>query len=255
MGDLIRVAGRRTHIDLYDAELHDLTVAWVAAMFSPNGAASRFAPPLRTVGGAATSDPGCGGGNDAACEDDVRRCGFAYSAPLAASNCDPASPVPPEVGMSVDGRRSQNWEHREPLSGGSCGVEDGRVGEERCHCPHTDIPVAGTGRYFSLAGARFPMVTRSSACNPEYVGPQVVSLLAELDMVYELIAAGWELPAVFGPEPPVKGAAAAGRVDSLRSAVRRLVADGESDIRLLRVPGRLPGGEGSAAPESGCSVG
>ena len=250
MSDLIRVAGRRTHIDLYNAELHDLTVAWIAAMFSPNGATRRFASPLRTVGGVATRDPGCGSGNDAACEDDVRRCGFAYSAPLSTSNCDPASPVPPEVGASADGRRSQNWEHREP--DGSCGVEDGRVGAGMCHCPHTDIPVAGTGRYFSLAGERFPMVTRSSACSPEYVGPQVMSLLAELDEVHGLIAAGWKLPAVFGPEPPIKGAGAAGRVDSLRSAVRRLVADGESDIRLLRVPGRMLGGVGSAAPESGC---
>jgi hypothetical protein len=249
MGDLIRVAGRRTHIDLYDAELHDMTVAWIAAMFSPNGAASRFAQHLRAVGGIAARDPGCGR-NDASCEDDIRRCGFAYNAPMATSNCDPSLPVPTEVGASADGRRSQNWEHREPDS--SCGVEDGRVGAERCHCPHTDTPVAGTGRYFSLVGARFPMVARSSACSPEYVGPQVASLLAELDEVRGLIAAGWELPAVFGPEPPIKGAGAAGRVDSLRSAVRRLVADGESDIRLLRIPGRTPGGVGSAASGSVC---
>jgi len=250
MDDLIRVAGRRTYIDLYDAELHDMTVAWVAAAFSPNGAASRFAAPLRTVGGIATRDPGCVGGNEAACKDDIRRCGFAYSAPLATSNCDPASPVPPDVGVSADGRLSQNWEHRAP--DGSCGVEDGRVGAEACHCPHTDTPVAGTGRYFSLVGARFPLFARSLACNPEYIGPQVASLLAELDELRELIASGWELPAVFAPEPPVAGAGAAGRVDSLRSAIRRLVADGESDIRLLRVPGRMLGGVGSAAPESVC---
>ena len=250
MGDLIRAAGRRTHIDLYDAELHDLTVAWIAANFSPNGAARRFAPPLRTVGGVATRDPGCGGGNDASCEDDVRRCGFAYSAPLAVSNCDSGSPVPPEVGASSDGMRSQNWERREP--GGSCVVEGGQVDVERCHCPHADAPVAGTGRYFSIFGARFPMIARSSVCGPEYVGPQVASLLAELDEVYGLIAAGWELPAVFWPEPPVKGAGAAARVDSLRSAVRRLVAGGESDVRLLRIPGRVPGGVGTAAPELVC---
>jgi hypothetical protein len=253
MGDFIRVAGRRTHIDLYDAGLHDLTVAWVAANFSPNGAASRFAPRLRTVGGVATSDPGCGPGNDASCEDDARRCGFAYNAPLAVSNCDPGSPVPPGVGASADGRRSQNWERREPPLGGQCGVEDGQVGSEACHCPHTDVPVAGTGRYFSLAGARFPMFTRSSSCSPEYVGPQVAVLLAELDELHGLIAADWETRAVFAPEPPVKGAGAAARIDSLRSAVRLLVADGEGDVRLLRIPGRIPGGVGVASPESVCS--
>lgn len=244
MADFIRLAGRGAHIDLYDAELHDLTVEWVARVFGFNGASRRFLPGQRTTGGVATYDPGCGNENKASCDDDERRCGFAYSSPIATSNCDSSQPVPPEVDVSDDGTRSRNWERRDPS--GECGVEDGHVGAELCACPRTDLPVPGTGRYFAVPGLRFPLIARSSTCSPEYVGDEVGGWLAELDEAHGLIAAGWEVPAVFGPEPPVKGAGAAERIDALRGAVRGLLAEGETDFRLLRLPGNQDGGVGAA---------
>ena len=303
MSDLIRLAGRRMHTDLYDAELHDLTVEWIAGQFGFNGPMRRFAPPHRTSGGIATADPGCDNADVRACgenqvhpadtdndllispqeadafaefwlslpaptneserlryesmreevlrvasvsqsgdggyyDDGIspRRCGFAYVVPLDAEN------VPSEVGASADGARSRNREVGEDQ------FEPGQVNGTRCDCPRRDIPVAGSGRYFALPGLRFPMVMRSSACNPEYIGDQVAEWLWELDEVYRLVLAGWEIPAVPQPEPPVRAPAVAERVDLLRTAIREFLEFGETDLRLIRLPGGVPGEGEPGAP-------
>lgn len=55
MGDeFIRIGGRTTHKDLYDADLHDATIQWLAAQFDLNGSSFRFPPGTRTSGGVAT---------------------------------------------------------------------------------------------------------------------------------------------------------------------------------------------------------
>jgi len=294
MSDLIRLAGRRLHTDLFDADIHDLTVQWLASQFGFNGPMRRFPPQSRTSGGISTVDPGCGNEDTRECGDNKahpadtdndfrispqeasgyadfwlslpppetdaerrqyerlreevlkvaalsradsyydssvspRRCGFSYATPLDAENS------PSGLGVSTDGKRSQNREVSDDR------IELGQVNETRCDCPRRDMPAVGTGRYHPLPGMRFPMIMRSSACNPEYVGEQVAAWLEELDEAYRLILAGWEVPAVPQPEPPVRAAAAAGRIDMLRTAIRDLLAAGETDFRLLRLPGGIAG--------------
>jgi len=60
--------------------------------------------------------------------------------------------------------------------------------------------------------------------------------LAELDEAYRLVVSMSEVSAVFADEPPITWVGVATRLDTLRSAVRDLLSEGETDLRLTRLP-------------------
>lgn len=235
MSDFIRLSGRRAHRDLFDADLHDETVRWLSERFGFNGSVRRFAPPQRTVGGAFTAEVVCDDTKDVPCGDEGNGCGFVYNSEVPTSGCDPSGALPDGVGLSGDGRHSRDWEHP-PEHGSPCEIEAGQAGKESCRCPREDVPIPGSSLYFSVPASAFPLISRSAACGAEYVGADVGGWLAELDEAYRLVVSMSELPAVFADEPPIAWAGVATRLDILRSAVRDLLSEGESDLRLMRLP-------------------
>lgn len=235
MSDFIRLSGRKAHRDLFDADLHDGTTQWLSERFGFNGNVRRFALPQRTVGGAFTAEIVCDDTKDIPCGDDGDGCGFVYNTEVLASGCDSSAAPPEDVGLSDDSRHSRNWEHPQEHES-PCGIESGQVGEESCRCPRENIPVPGTSLYFSVPASAFPLISRSTTCGTEYVGPEVGDWLAELDEAYRLVVSMSEVPAVFADEPPITWAGVATRLDELRSAVRDLLSEGETDFRLTRLP-------------------
>lgn len=235
MSDFIRLSGRRAHRDLFGADLHDETVKWLSERFGFNGNVRRFAPPQRTVGGAFTAGVVCDNTKDVPCGDDGDGCGFTYNAEVLTSGCDQSGALPEEIGMSDDNRRSRDWEHPQE-HGSPCEIEAGQAGEQSCRCPREDVPIQGSSLYFSAPASAFPLISRSAACGAEYVGADVSDWLAELDEAYRLVVSMSEVPAVSADEPPIAWAGAATRLDVLRSAVRDLLTEGESDLRLTRLP-------------------
>lgn len=234
MSDFIRLSGRRAHRDLHDADLHDDTIQWLSERFGFNGNTRRFAPPQRTVGGAITAEVVCDNAKDTPCGDEGDGCGFVYNSEVLTSGCDPSDALP-EVGMSGDSQHSRDWEHP-PEHVSPCEIEAGQVGEESCRCPTEDVPIPGSSRYFSVPCSAFPLICRSAVCGTEYVDGEVGDWLAELDEAYRLVVSMSEVPAVFAAEPPITWAGVASRLDLLRSAVRDLLFEGESDLRLMRLP-------------------
>lgn len=235
MSDFIRLSGRRAHRDLFDADLHDETVKWLSERFGFNGNARRFAPPQRTSGGAFTAEVACDNTKGMPCGDEGDGCGFVYNSEVLTSGCGPSGGLPGGVGLSGDSRHSRDWEHP-PEHESPCELEAGQAGEESCRCPAEDVPIPGTSLYFSVPGSAFPLISRSAACGAEYVGAEVSDWLAELDEAYRLVVSMSEVPAVFAAEPPITWAGVAMRLDATRSAVRDLLSEGESDIRLARLP-------------------
>ncbi len=234
MSDFIRLGGRRAHRDLFDADLHVETAQWLSERFGFNGNTRRFAPPQRTAGGAITAEIACDNTEEVPCGDEGDGCGFAYNSEVLASGCDPSG-VLPEVGMSDDSRHSRDWEHPQGHSS-PCEIEPGQVDQESCRCPTGNVPIPGSSLYLSVPGSAFPLISRSAACAAEYVGEEVGDWLAELDEAYRLVVSMSEVPAVFADEPPITWAGVATRLDILRSAVRELLSEGESDLRITRLP-------------------
>lgn len=235
MSDFIRMSGRRAHRDLFDADLHDKTVGWLSEMFGFNGNTRRFAPPQRTSGGAFTAEAACDNAKYVPCGDDGDGCGFVYNSEVLASGCDLSGVLPEGAGLSDDGRHSRDWEHP-PEHESPCEIEAGQAGRESCRCPREDVPIPGSSLYFSVPASAFPLISRSAACGAEYVGAEVSGWLTELDEAHRLVASMSEVPSVFADEPPITWAGVAARLDTLRSAVRDLLSEGESDLRLLRLP-------------------
>ncbi len=235
MPDFIRMSGRRAHRDLFDADLYDETAGWLSEMFGFNGNARRFAPPQRTSGGAFTAEVACDNTEDVPCGDDGDGCGFTYNPDAPASGCNPSGALPEGVGLSDDSRRSRDWEHP-PEHESPCEIEAGQAGRESCRCPREDVPIPGSSLYFSVPASAFPLISRSAACGAEYVGAEVNEWLAELDEAHRLVVSMSEVPAVSADEPPITWTGAAARLDMLRSAARDLLSEGESDIRLTRLP-------------------
>lgn len=235
MSDFIRLSGRRAHRDLFDADLHDETAKWLSEMFGFNGNVRRFDPPQRTAGGAFTAEAVCDNTKDVPCGDEGDGCGFVYNSEVLASGCNPSGALPDGVGLSADGRHSRAWEHP-PEHESPCEIETGQTGEESCRCPRADIPIQGSSLYFSVPASAFPLISRSAACGAEYVGAEVSDWLAELDEAHWLVVSMSEVPAVFADEPPITWAGVATRLDAMRSAVRDLLSEGESDLRLMRFP-------------------
>ena len=316
MGDeFIRIGGRTTHKDLYDADLHDATIQWLAAQFDANGSSFRFPPGTRTSGGVATRPLECDNIDDSTCADALMRIvcecdrvlrfdklAGEWVFVLDKASATTAVSTPPDSEQTT---RALELEERssvrlprdicpEPLRkctsfrnpigcvengldpsdppyrghcalsecaddpcGGDCGGEPraedcggetpavglcmGRdeppdAGQEVCRCQQVDMPVGGSTVYFKTPGLRFPLTARSAFCGSEYIGGEIAGWLAELDELYELIRAGWQIPAVYGCEPPISGAGAAARVDVLRRAIRELLSEGETALRLSRLP-------------------
>ncbi len=234
MSDFIRLAGRKTHRDLFDADLHDDTVQWLSERFGFNGHVRRFAVPQRTTGGAFTAEVVCDNAKDTPCDDGGDGCGFVYNSEVLSSDCNQSGP-PDEIGLSDDSRHSRDWEHPQE-HGSPCELEAGQQGEETCRCPREDVPIQGSSLYFSVPASAFPLIARSATCGAEYVGAEVSDLLAELDRAYRLVVSMSEVSAVHAAEPPITWAGAATRLDVLRYAVRDLLSEGESALRIIRLP-------------------
>ena len=235
MSDFIRLSGRKTHCDLFDADLHDETTKWLSEKFGFNGNTRRFASPQRIVGGAFTAEVVCDDTKDVQCGDQGVGCGFVYNAEVLTSNCEASGDPSEEIGLSDDRRHSQDWEHPQEHES-PCEIEPGQVDEKSCRCPRENIPIPGTSLYFSVPASAFPLISRSAVCGAEYVGPEVGDWLAELDEAYRLVVSMSEVPAVSAAEPPLTWAGVATRLDILRSAVRDLLSEGETDLRLARFP-------------------
>jgi len=235
MSDFIRMSGRRVHRDLYDADLHDGTVQWLSERFGFNGNTRRFLPRQRTSGGIHTTNVVCDNVKDMPCDDNGDGCGFVYNPEILTSECNPSGDLPEGIGLSADGRHSRDWEHPQK-HGSPCEIEPGQAGKESCHCPAENIPVPGSSLYFSVPASAFPLISRSVVCGAEYVAGEVGDWLVELDEAYRFVVSMSEMPAVFAIEPPITWAGVATRLDILRSAVRELLSEGESDIRLIRLP-------------------
>lgn len=235
MSDFIRLSGRKTHRDLFDADLYDETVQWLNEMFGFNGNTRRFAPTQRTSGGALTAEVVCDDTKDIPCDDDGNGCGFVYNIEVLTSGCDLSGELPDEVGLSSDRKHSRNWEHP-PGHESPCEIESGQTGEESCRCPRENIPILGTSLYFSVPASAFPLISKSTSCGAEYIGQEVGDWLAELDEAYRLVVSMSEVPAISADEPPITWIGVATRLGVLRSAVRDLLSEGESDLRLARFP-------------------
>lgn len=292
MGDeFIRISGRRTHRDLYDADLHDATIQWLAAQFDLNGSSFRFASALRTSGGLATQLLECDNIDDSTCAEalmriicecdgvlrldrltgewifvfdesseehgsvrlpqeicpeGLRKC-TSFRNPIGCvendlpyrGHCAQSDCADKPCGEGCDSREPsvEDCDGDTPAVGACLGYgEPPSAGQETCRCPLIDVPVDGSTIYFKTPGMRFPLMARSAFCGSEYIGGEIADWLAELDELYELIRADWQIPAVHGCEPPISGAGAAERIDILRSTIRVFLDEGEAALRLSRLP-------------------